>query len=146
MRVHRPQNAGLVVRERQLRPRVLRLLRHVLRRAYAQADAGAAASADASPDARALAETDITADTVAHEETDSGAGASSVTETVVEPDAAPIHELSDSGAVAPADDSIPDTGGWQPHGGARCCTDRGPWHRRIYRHLRGDSAGLLRGL
>ena len=150
VRVHRPQNDGHLVREqrgRQLRPpSVLGTLRPVLCWAYAQADAGAAASADASPDARALAETDITADTVAHEETDSGAGASSVTETVVEPDAAPIHELSDSGAVAPADDSIPDTGGWQPHGGARCCTDRGPWHRRIYRHLRGDSAGLLRGL
>ena len=39
MRVHRPQNAGLVVRERQLRPRVLGTLRHVLRRAYAQANA-----------------------------------------------------------------------------------------------------------
>ena len=39
MRVHRPQNAGLVVRERQLRPRVLGTLRPVLRRAYAQANA-----------------------------------------------------------------------------------------------------------
>ena len=54
-----------MVRKRQLRPRVLGLLRHVLRRAYAQADAGAAASADASADARALAETDVAADTVA---------------------------------------------------------------------------------
>ena len=34
MRVHRPQNDGHMVRERQLRPRVLGLLRHVLRRAY----------------------------------------------------------------------------------------------------------------
>ena len=73
MRVHRPQNAGLVVRERQLRPRVLGTLRHVLRRAYAQADAGAAASADASANARALAETDIAADTVAVRGTDARA-------------------------------------------------------------------------
>ena len=65
MRVHRPQSDGHMVRKRQLRPRVLGLLRHVLRRAYAQADAGAAASADASADARALAETDVSADTVA---------------------------------------------------------------------------------
>ena len=65
MRVHRPQSDGHMVRKRQLRPRVLGLLRHVLRRAYAQADAGAAASADASADARALAETDVAADTVA---------------------------------------------------------------------------------
>ena len=54
-----------MVRKRQLRPRVLRLLRHVLRRADTSADAGAAASADASADARALAETDVAADTVA---------------------------------------------------------------------------------
>ena len=70
--VHRPQNAGLVVRERQLRP-VYQTLRHVLRRAYAQADAGAAASADASANARALAETDIAADTVAVRGTDARA-------------------------------------------------------------------------
>ena len=50
------------------------------------------------------------------------------------------------GAVAPADDSIPDAARRQPHGGARCCTDCGPRHCRIYRHLRGDSAELLRGL
>ena len=61
------------MRERQLRPRVLRLLRHVLRRAYAQADAGTAASADASANARALAETDIAADTVAVRGTDARA-------------------------------------------------------------------------
>ena len=61
------------MRERQLRPRVLRLLRHVLRRAYAQADDGAAASADASANARALAETDIAADTVAVRGTDARA-------------------------------------------------------------------------
>ena len=54
-----------MVRKRQLRPRVLRLLRHVLRWADTSADAGAAASADASADARALAETDVSADTVA---------------------------------------------------------------------------------
>ena len=65
MRVHRPQSDGHMVRKRQLRPRLLGLLRHVLRRAYAQADAGAAASADASADASPLAETDIAADTVA---------------------------------------------------------------------------------
>ena len=73
MRVHRPQSDGHMVRKRQLRPRVLRLLRHVLRRAYAQADAGAAASADASANARALAETDIAADTVAVRGTDARA-------------------------------------------------------------------------
>ena len=39
MRVHRPQSDGHMVRKRQLRPRLLRLLRHVLRRAYAQANA-----------------------------------------------------------------------------------------------------------
>jgi len=65
MRVHRPQSDGHMVRKRQLRPRVLRFLRHVLRRAYTQADASAAASADASANACALAETDIAADTVA---------------------------------------------------------------------------------
>ena len=69
VRVHRPQNDGHLVREqrgRQLRPpSVLGTLRPVLCWAYAQADAGAAASADASPDARALAETDVSADTVA---------------------------------------------------------------------------------
>ena len=65
MRVHRPQSDGHMVRKRQLRPRVLRLLRHVLRWADTSADAGATASADASADARALAETDIAADTVA---------------------------------------------------------------------------------
>jgi hypothetical protein len=59
MRVHRPQSDGHMVRKRQLRPRVLGLLRHVLRRADTSANAGAAASADASADARALAETDI---------------------------------------------------------------------------------------
>ena len=48
-----------MVRKRQLRPRVLGLLRHILRRADTSANAGAAASADASADARALAETDI---------------------------------------------------------------------------------------
>ena len=66
-----------MVRKRQLRPRVLGLLRHVLRRTYTSANAGAAASADASADARALAETDLAAEARAHEETDSGAGASS---------------------------------------------------------------------
>jgi len=65
MRVHRPQSDGHMVRKRQLRPRLLGLLRHVLRRADTSADAGAAASADASADARALAETDVAADTVA---------------------------------------------------------------------------------
>ena len=65
MRVHRPQSDGHMVRKRQLRPRVLRLLRHVLRWADTSADAGATASADASADARALAETDVAADTVA---------------------------------------------------------------------------------
>ena len=65
MRVHRPQSDGHMVRKRQLRPRLLGLLRHVLRRADTSADAGAAASADASADARALAETDVSADTVA---------------------------------------------------------------------------------
>ena len=65
MRVHRPQSDGHMVRKRQLRPRVLGLLRHVLRRAYTSANAGAAASADASADASPLAETDIAADTVA---------------------------------------------------------------------------------
>ena len=54
------------MRERQLRPRVLGALRHVLRRAYAQADASAAASADASANARALAETDIAANASTH--------------------------------------------------------------------------------
>ena len=49
------------------------ILRHVLRRAYAQADAGAAASADASANACALAETDIAADTVAVRGTDARA-------------------------------------------------------------------------
>ena len=73
MRVHRPQSDGHMVRKRQLRPRVLGLLRHVLRRAYAQADAGAAASADASADASPLAETDIAADTVAVRGTDARA-------------------------------------------------------------------------
>ena len=146
MRVHRPQSDGHMVRKRQLRPRVLGLLRHVLRRADTSADAGAAASADASADARALAEADIAADASTLISTVIASDRSSVTCADTEPDAAPIHEPSDSGAVAPADDSIPDAGGWQAHGGARCCTDRGPWHRRIYRHLRGDSAGLLRGL
>ena len=70
MRVHRPQSDGHMVRKRQLRPRVLRLLRHVLRWADTSADVGATASADASADARALAETDITADTVAFCATD----------------------------------------------------------------------------
>jgi len=65
MRVHRPQSDGRLVRRRELRPRLLGLLRHVLRRADTSADAGAAASADASADARALAETDVSADTVA---------------------------------------------------------------------------------
>ena len=65
MRVHRSQNDGRLVRRRELRPRVLGLLRHVLRRADTSANAGAAASADASADARALAETDVAADTVA---------------------------------------------------------------------------------
>ena len=61
-------------RGRQLRPpRVLGTLRPVLCWAYAQADAGAAASADASADARALAETDIAADTVAVSPTDTRA-------------------------------------------------------------------------
>ena len=73
MRVHRPQSDGHMVRKRQLRPRVLRLLRHVLRWADTSADAGAAASADASADARALAETDIAADTVAVRGTDARA-------------------------------------------------------------------------
>ena len=73
MRVHRPQSDGHMVRKRQLRPRVLGLLRHVLRRADTSADAGAAASADASADARALAETDIAADTVAVSPTDTRA-------------------------------------------------------------------------
>ena len=73
MRVHRPQSDGHMVRKRQLRPRLLGLLRHVLRRAYAQADAGAAASADASADASPLAETDIAADTVAVRGTDARA-------------------------------------------------------------------------
>ena len=73
MRVHRPQSDGHMVRKRQLRPRVLGLLRHVLRRADTSADAGAAASADASADARALAETDIAADTVAVSATDTPA-------------------------------------------------------------------------
>ena len=59
MRVHRPQSDGHMVRKRQLRPRLLGLLRHVLRRADTSADAGAAASTDASANARALAETDI---------------------------------------------------------------------------------------
>ena len=62
-----------MVRKRQLRPRVLGLLRHVLRRADTSANAGAAASADASADARALAETDIAADTVAVRGTDARA-------------------------------------------------------------------------
>jgi len=73
MRVHRPQSDGHMVRKRQLRPRLLGLLRHVLRRADTSADAGAAASADASADARALAETDIAADTVAVRGTDARA-------------------------------------------------------------------------
>ena len=77
MRVHRPQNDGHLVHEqrgRQLRPpSVLGTLRPVLCWAYAQADAGAAASADASADARALAETDIAADTVAVRGTDARA-------------------------------------------------------------------------
>ena len=66
MRVHRPQSDGHMVRRRELRPRVLGLLRHVLRRADTSADAGAAASADASADARALAETDIAANASTH--------------------------------------------------------------------------------
>ena len=66
MRVHRPQNAGLVVRERQLRPRVLGTLLPVLRRTYTSANASAAASADASANARALAETDIAANASTH--------------------------------------------------------------------------------
>ena len=66
MRVHRPQSDGHMVRKRQLRPRVLGLLRHVLRRADTSANAGAAASADASADARALAETDIAANASTH--------------------------------------------------------------------------------
>ena len=65
MRVHRSQNDGRLVRRRELRPRVLGLLRHVLRRADTSANAGAAASADASANASPLAETDIAADTVA---------------------------------------------------------------------------------
>ena len=77
VRVHRPQNDGHLVREqrgRQLRPpRVLGTLRPVLCWAYAQADAGAAASADASADASPLAETDIAADTVAVRGTDARA-------------------------------------------------------------------------
>ena len=73
MRVHRPQSDGHMVRKRQLRPRVLGLLRHVLRRADTSANAGAAASADASADASPLAETDIAADTVAVRGTDSRA-------------------------------------------------------------------------
>ena len=73
MRVHRPQSDGHMVRKRQLRPRVLGLLRHVLRRADTSADAGAAASADASADASPLAETDIAADTVAVRGTDARA-------------------------------------------------------------------------
>ena len=39
MRVHQPHSAGLVVRGQQLRPRILGILRIVLRRAYAQANA-----------------------------------------------------------------------------------------------------------
>ena len=73
VRVHRPQSDGHMVRRRELRPRVLGLLRHVLRRAYTSADAGAAASADASADASPLAETDIAADTVAVRGTDARA-------------------------------------------------------------------------
>ena len=73
MRVHRSQNDGRLVRRRELRPRVLGLLRHVLRRADTSADAGAAASADASADASPLAETDIAADTVAVRGTDARA-------------------------------------------------------------------------
>ena len=73
MRVHRPQSDGHMVRKRQLRPRVLGLLRYVLRRADTSADAGAAASADASANACALAETDIAADTVAVRGTDARA-------------------------------------------------------------------------
>ena len=61
-------------RGRQLRPpSVLGTLRPVLCWAYAQADAGAAASADASADASPLAETDIAADTVAVRGTDARA-------------------------------------------------------------------------
>ena len=66
MRVHRPQSDGHMVRKRQLRPRVLGLLRHVLRRTYTSANASAAASADASANARALAETDIAANASTH--------------------------------------------------------------------------------
>ena len=73
MRVHRSQNDGRLVRRRELRPRVLGLLRHVLRRADTSANAGAAASADASADASPLAETDIAADTVAVRGTDARA-------------------------------------------------------------------------
>ena len=125
-----------MVRGQQLRPRILGILRIVLRRAYAQADAGAAASADASADARALAETDIAAEARAHEETVTASDNSSVACADTKPDAAAVDEHADSGAVAPADDSIPDAGGWQTYGGARCCTDRGPWHRRVHWHLR----------
>ena len=102
MRVHRPQSDGHMVRKRQLRPRLLGLLRHVLRRADPSADAGAAASADASADARALAETNIAADASTLISTLIAPDRSSVTCADTKPDAAPIHEPSDSGAVAPA--------------------------------------------
>ena len=73
MRIHCPNYDGRLVRRRELRPRVLGLLRHVLRRADTSANAGAAASADASADASPLAETDIAADTVAVRGTDARA-------------------------------------------------------------------------
>ena len=149
VRVHRPQNDGHLVRENagvNCDPRVLGTLRPVLCRAYAQA--GQAPQPQPTPRPTPAPSPRPTLrptpsplkPTVPRPTT----APSRCADT--KPDAAPIHELSDSGAVAPADDSIPDTGGWQPHGGARCCTDRGPRHRRIRRHLRGDSAGLLRGL
>ena len=102
MRVHRFQSDGHMVRKRQLRPRVLGLLRHVLRRSDTSADAGAAASADASADASPLAETDIAADTSTLISTDIASDRSSVTFADTKPDAAPIHEPSDSGAIAAA--------------------------------------------
>ena len=91
-----------MVRKRQLRPRVLGLLRHVLRRADTSADAGAAASADASADASPLAETDIAADASTLISTVIASDRSSVTCADTEPDAAPIHESSDPGAVSAA--------------------------------------------
>ena len=124
------------MRERQLRPRVLGTLLPVLRRTYTSANASAAASADASANARALAETDIAADASTLKSTVTASDKSSVACADTKPDAAAVDERAASGADAAADDPVPDARRRQPNGGARCCTDHGPRHRRIHWHLR----------